>query len=188
MGEDAAATDEALMASYRAGQLDAFEVLFSRYSDAMVRFFLRSYRDRGLAEDLSQQVFLRMHRGRDTFEAGRSFWPWLYAIAGRIRQDEWRRRQRSLEDLDAEGEPERHAGPATTEEGPGGTAALRLEAALAELTEPQRQILHLHRVEGMTFREIGEVLQLSEGAVKLRAFRSYEKLRALMGATAKGGA
>ena len=99
-----------------------------------------------------------------------------------MRLDEWARRKRSIEDLDDEGQPGKHSvapEPASAAEHP-------ITAALEQLTEPQRLILHLHRVEGMTFREIGETMQLSEGAVKLRAFRAYERLRALV-PSPKGG-
>lgn len=175
-------SDEELMRAHVAGEPRAFDELFQRHVGAVLRFFGRSFRDGSLAEDLTQQVFLRVHRGRATFQPGRAFRPWLFAVAGRVRLDEWARRKRSIEDLDDEGRPEKHRAepaPSVVREHP-------ITAALEQLTEPQRLILHLHRVEGMTFREIGEAMELSEGAVKLRAFRAYERLRALV-PSMKGG-
>lgn len=175
-------SDEELMRAHADGDPRAFDVLFRRHVAAVLRFFGRSFRDGSLAEDLTQQVFLRVHRSRATFQPGSAFRPWLFAVAGRVRLDEWARRKRSIEDLDDEGQPGKHSvapEPASAAEHP-------ITAALEQLTEPQRLILHLHRVEGMTFREIGETMQLSEGAVKLRAFRAYERLRALV-PSPKGG-
>jgi RNA polymerase sigma-70 factor (ECF subfamily) len=177
-------SDEDLMAAHVRGDKRAFDELFQRHAPAIVRFFMRSFRDLGVSEDLGQQVFLRVHRARETYDVARPFKPWLYTIAGRVRLDEWDRRRRTIEQLDEEGSPERHAGASEPEEP---ADPHPIHAALAQLTEPQRQILHLHRVEELTFREIGVVMSLSEGAVKLRAFRAYEKLRAIMGSPASGG-
>ena len=105
--------------------------------------------------------------------------PWLFTIAARVRIDELRKR-RPIEStaLDEESAaivpstvvtPEQHLDDQAL--------AQEVQSALETLTEDQRLIVHLHRFEGMTFGEIGEILGISEGAAKLRAFRGYERLR-----------
>jgi RNA polymerase sigma factor (sigma-70 family) len=185
-----ALSDEALMDAYRAGDLRAFDALFARHAAAIYRFFFRSFRDAGVCEDLLQITFLNMHRGRETFrtvdemsgngvarDGGAStagVRRWIFGIAGRVRLDEWRKRKRNLEDLDRE---ETIREPEHLPEAPEDPRIALLLAALSKLPEVPRQIIHLHRFEELSFREIGEVLGLSEGAVKLRAFRGYERLR-----------
>jgi len=180
-----APSDEALMDAYRAGDLRAFDVLFGRHAAAIYRFFFRSFRDAAVCEDLLQITFLNMHRGRETFRTVDERTPeegasnaavrrWIFGIAGRVRLDEWRKRKRNLEDLERE---ETTREPAHTPEAPEDPRIALLLAALTKLPEIPRQIIHLHRFEELSFREIGDILGLSEGAVKLRAFRGYERLR-----------
>jgi RNA polymerase sigma-70 factor (ECF subfamily) len=193
-----ALSDEALMDAYRAGDLRAFDALFARHAAAIYRFFFRSFRDAAVCEDLLQITFLNMHRGRETFRTvderaaeiggngARDGGPtstgtstagvrrWMFGIAGRVRLDEWRKRKRNLEDLERE---ETTREPEQPPEAPEDPRIALLLAALSKLPEIPRQIIHLHRFEELSFREIGDILGLSEGAVKLRAFRGYERLR-----------
>jgi RNA polymerase sigma-70 factor (ECF subfamily) len=175
------------MDAYRAGDLRAFDALFARHAAAIYRFFFRSFRDAAVCEDLLQITFLNMHRGRETFrtvgemsgndvarDGGAGVRRWIFGIAGRVRLDEWRKRKRNLEDLEREETTREPEQPPDAPEDP--RIALLL-AALSKLPEIPRQIIHLHRFEELSFREIGDILGLSEGAVKLRAFRGYERLR-----------
>jgi len=177
------APEDAFMAAYAAGDTRAFDKLFTLLSPRVFAFFIRSLGDRALAEDLLQQTFLKLHRARDTYDRGRPVRPWLFTIAARVRTDELRRRGRAQEDLDET--PEDRAMPAQVAafnvlaiEQDGSSRAALVREALARLSETQRAIIHLHRYEELTFAQIGESLGLSAGAVKLRAFRAYERLRA----------
>jgi RNA polymerase sigma-70 factor (ECF subfamily) len=123
---------------------------------------------------------LRVHRARRRFQAQWPLRAWLFAIAARLRQDEFRRRRRSAnaeEEALAGGEEEAQLpmeGESELER-----AAL-VQAVLEDLPESQRTVIHLHRFERMTFAEIARVLGTTEGAVKLRAFRAYRRLRVLL--------
>ena len=174
------------MAAYAAGDAAAFERLFGALAPRVLAFFVRSLGDRAVAEDLLQQTFLKLHRNRTSYDPTRGARPWIFTIAARLRADELRRRGRSREDSD-EAPEDRGAGAVAAEfaaqrqsaaSSEGRAAAV--QEALVQLSERQRTILHLHRFEGLTFAEIGESLGLSEGAVKLRAFRAYERLRTLL--------
>jgi len=167
------------MAAYVAGDSRAFEKLFAMLAPRVHGFFLRSFGDRAVADDLLQTTFFKLHRARADYRPQLPLRPWVFAIAARVRLDELRRRYRCSEDageeaLDAaiEAQAQKEA-----EETPANDVIEAVRAALARLPESQRVIVNLHRYEGMTFPEIAKMLGTTEGAVKLRAFRAYEKLR-----------
>ena len=109
--------------------------------------------------------------------------PWLFTIAARVRVDELRRRYRLPKSAD-EGELDRvtASGPSVDvgERLDQRSRDLRVRQAIDALPASQRIVVHLHRFEGMTFGEIGGVLGVQEGAVRLRAFRAYDSLRTLL--------
>ncbi len=168
------------MRAYIAGDTAAFTALFQRLAPGIHAFFRRSF-DPATADDLLQQTFMKAHRARATWAADRAVKPWLFAIAGHVRIDEWRRRKRTPEEAD-DALDGRETGPAP----PLDTLLddLRrnqgLRDALAALPDTLREVLHLHYFEGLSFGEIAATLGTSEGAAKLRAFRGYERLRAVL--------
>ncbi|HEY6911694.1 MAG TPA: RNA polymerase sigma factor [Myxococcales bacterium] len=168
--------DEDLMSAWVAGDARAFERLFARLAPRVHGFFLRSFRDRGVADDLLQVTFMKVHRARSQYRSGLPLAPWLFAIAARVRLDELRRRLRMPEDADEEALA-RAEEQAPRDPPPDPDVKDAVRAALQALPESQRAVIHLHRYEGMTFAEIAQVLGTTPGAVKLRAFRGYETLR-----------
>jgi RNA polymerase sigma factor (sigma-70 family) len=169
-------TDEELMSAWVAGDAAAFEQLFARLAPRVHGFFLRSFRDESVADDLLQVTFMKVHRAKAQFRPGLKLAPWLFAVAARVRLDELRRRLRLPEDAD-EDAIARADEQAPRDEPFGTDVRDAVRAALDALPESQRTVIHLHRYEGMTFSEIGALLGTSAGAVKLRAFRGYETLR-----------
>lgn len=174
--------EEALMAAYCEGDSQAFERLYALLGPKLHGFFMRSFNDEAVAQDLLQTTLLKIHRSRGEFRSELSLRPWVFAIAARVRLDEYRKRRRLAEELDEEklaqaddSQPEPADAAATDIDASDRAAHVR--AALASLPESQRVIIHLHRYEGMTFTEIAATLGTSAGAVKLRAFRGYERLR-----------
>jgi RNA polymerase sigma-70 factor (ECF subfamily) len=168
--------DEELMAAYVAGDAGAFERLFARLAPRVHGFFLRSFRDAAVADDLMQVTFMKVHRAREQYRNGLKVAPWLFAVAARVRLDELRRRLRLPEDADEEALA-RADEEAPRDPPPDTDLRDAVRAALARLPESQRAVIHLHRYEGLTFPEIAQVLGTTAGAVKLRAFRGYETLR-----------
>jgi RNA polymerase sigma-70 factor, ECF subfamily len=168
------------MAAYVAGDRHAFEVLFGRLAPRLHAFFRRSFSSESTADDLLQTTFLKLHRARDTYDPGLRVAPWAFAIASRVRLDEFRKRKRLAEDGDEEAlaradEARATEGSEPSAIDPGTTDAVR--RAVDALPESQRVVIHLNRFEDMTFAEIATVLGTTEGAVKLRAFRAYGALR-----------
>jgi RNA polymerase sigma-70 factor (ECF subfamily) len=175
-------SNEALMSSYLRGDVPSFNQLFTRLAPAVHSFFVSSFRDRSVADDLLQTTFLKFHRARTEYNPELEVRPWLFTIAARVRLDELRRRH--------------HAPPTTSEEelaqlvdGEDGVPRTAEEltaqkdrdhavrSALLRLPENQRVVLHLHRYERMTFVEIAGVLGVAVPTVKSRAFLAYELLR-----------
>ena len=172
-------TDEQLMSAYVAGDARAFEKLFARLAPRVHGFFLRSFREQSVADDLLQVTFMKVHRARDQYRRDLKVAPWVFTIAARVRLDELRRRMRLPEDADEEAlaRADEAASSAADPEPVGSDVQEMVRAALSRLPETQRTVIHLHRYEGMTFSEIARVLGTTPGAVKLRAFRGYETLR-----------
>lgn len=175
------------MARYAGGDDEAFRQLFALLGPKVRAFFMRSFVDPTVADDLTQTTFLKLHRSRATYSADRPLAPWLFTIAASVRRDELRRRYRlppHVGDLEIELET---AVARQLREPPDEIEAVR--AAIQHLPESQRTVLHLHCTEELTFEQIAERLKTSPGAVRVRASRAYERLRkALTRATRPGDA
>ena len=167
------------MAAYANGDRRSFAALFRRWAPRIHGFFLRVLGEPAAADDLLQITFLNVHRARRSFRPLLPLRGWLFSIAAHALQDELRRRKRLP--LAPEEQQEAVADTVAAEDVSvsleSRQLALTVRAALERLPESQRAVLHLHRFEQMSFAEIAQVLGTSEGAVKLRAFRAYERLR-----------
>lgn len=175
------------MEAYVTGDAAAFERLFGSLAPALRAFFARSVGQGAVADDLVQTTFLKVHAARRSWRTGERLRPWAFTVAARVRVDWLRsmgRPEQELEDEQVVQDPDPRGDPVealSAEERAG-----RVRAALERLPEPQRLVVHLHRLEGMTFAEIGRVLGISEGAAKLRAFRAYAQLRTLLADLVEG--
>ncbi len=168
-------SDEQLMQAYVAGDRSAFERLFERWSPRLQRSFVRAGMRHDEAGDLLQQTFLHLHRARHDFRPGAPLRPWIFTIAMNLRRQYMRRLGRKPEQpLDDDG-PE----PAAPQDDPdAGFLGRTIRAALAKLPESQREVIALHWFEGLSFREVAQVVGATQTAVKVRAHRGYAKLRA----------
>jgi RNA polymerase sigma-70 factor (ECF subfamily) len=166
------------MLRFQAGDARAFEALVRRHRTPVFSFLLRLTGDRGRAEDLCQDAFLKVVRSADAWEPRARFQTWLYAIARNLAVDEARRqafrRADSLDDAPAAAVAE-DPGPDRRAE----AALLRpkLEAALAALPEEQREVFLLREYAGLRFHEIAEVTRTAENTVKSRMRYALEGLR-----------
>jgi RNA polymerase sigma-70 factor (ECF subfamily) len=180
---------DAAMDRYAAGDDAAFGQLYDLLAPRLYGYLLRQTRDANQAEDLVQQTLLHIHRARGTFIPGADVMPWAFAIARRLLIDGIRRARREV--LVAHEE--------TGESAVDGAApadalveaqelASRIQRELARLPETQRVAFELIKQEGLSFAEAAQVLGTTVSAVKLRAHRAYEALRAVIGdAIEEGG-
>ena len=175
------------MLRVKTGDQSAFEFLVEKYRRPMVNFMYRMARNPAAAEDLAQEVFLRVYRSREGYEASAKFTTWLYRIATNLAMNHVRdtRNERPEKTVSLD-EPDQETG--LTMDVPDATlsaeqAILRQErlAAIRQrvqaLPERQRLAVLMHKYQQMGYKQIGEVLKLSESATKSLLFRAYETLR-----------
>lgn len=175
---DDTSTDEQLMTAYLDGDQHAFRCLFNRYAPQLHRAALRRGLSADDAADVVQQAFVHLHQGRRDFKPDSALRPWLYTIAFNIMRDYGRRRfsQRRLRERLAR-EPSVEA---TKEPTSVCSQPTVMQKALNRLSNAQREVLVLHYFEELSFKEIAGILGGKEGAVRGRAHRAYEKLRAIL--------
>lgn len=165
-------SDETLLAALRAGDLAAFELLYGRYERRLFGYMRRMIGDDARAEDLLQEVFMKVFRDR-SFDPGRgSFSSWLFTVARNACLMELRAARRRGAAHRAAPEPEPAKTPESVLE-----PAQRVAVAFAELTEPQRQLLLLKQVGQLTYREIAAVVGVAEGTVKSRLHEATRRFR-----------
>jgi RNA polymerase sigma factor (sigma-70 family) len=171
------------MAQYVEGDGAAFRRLFELLAPRVRAFFLRSFSDATVADDLMQVTFLKLHSARVSYRAGSPLKPWLFTIAAGVRRDELRRRYRLPRQV-GEGEADLEAGesglngaPLAPPESSSNSQTEAVRAAIERLPESQRVVVHLHRYEELTFEQIALALGTTPGAVRVRASRAYERLR-----------
>ncbi len=179
--------DSAVMLQLSAGNMAAFDYLLQKYRRPIIHFMYRMVRNEAVAEELAQEVFLRVYRSRETYRAEARFSTWLYRIATNLGVNHARdnRHERTASTIYLD-EPDSETGstPDVADTTPSAEAAiLRRErmAAIREhvmaLPERQQMAVLMHKYEGMDYKQIGDVLKLSESATKSLLFRAYQTLR-----------
>jgi RNA polymerase sigma-70 factor (ECF subfamily) len=186
-GESASASTtaeiEQLMKQYQQADPAAAAALVELLSPQLYRFFASQMGSRTDAEDMLQDVWLRIHRVRHTYRPSEPLLPWVYAIARRVRVDSYRKRQRiasretsayALPEVPANEEDTSHLSP--------------FEELVASLPESQREVLTMLKVNGLSIEEVARATSSTVGAVKQKAHRAYERLRSLLEQSPREGA
>ena len=181
------ASDAAVMLRVAEGDEAAFNYLAGKYHRPMIHFLYRMVGNHAVAEELAQEVFLRVYRARSSYRAEARFTTWLYRIATNLAvnhaRDTKHERTAQMVRLD---EPDEETGTTpdlADDELSAEERMLRDErmAAIRQhvmaLPERQRMAVLMHKYQGMDYRQIGEVLKLSESATKSLLFRAYQTLR-----------
>ena len=177
--------DAELMLRVKEGDGASFGVLLEKHRSAVVHFLFRMVQNAAVAEELGQEVFLRVYRSRATYEPTAKFTTWLFRIAthlalNALRDNKNERLQDRLDD-DASEMPARQV----SDSRPSVEESMVYQAKLAEvrraihaLPAKQRAAVLMHKYEEMEYSQIAKVLNCSESAVKSLLFRAYEALRA----------
>ncbi|MFN0168229.1 MAG: RNA polymerase sigma factor [Bryobacteraceae bacterium] len=177
--------DAELMLRVKEGDDASFGVLLQKYRGPVIHFVYRMVQNQPVAEELAQEVFLRVYRSRSTYEPTAKFTTWLFRIATHLALN-WMRdgkHEKAQERLDSdEGSPARREVP---DRKPSAEQSMVYEArlteirqAIADLPDKQRSAVLMHKYEEMEYAQIAKVLTCSESAVKSLLFRAYETLRA----------
>ncbi len=180
-------SDAEIMLRVREGDDSGFSILIEKYRKQIVHFMFRMSRNQAVAEELAQEVFLRVYRSRQTYRAEAKFSTWLYRIATNLgvnhaRDTKYERTAQNVY-LD-QPDPETGTSPDVADS----TLSVEQELVRDErmqairkhvmaLPERQRSAVLMHKYQEMDYKEIGEILKLSESATKSLLFRAYQTLR-----------
>jgi RNA polymerase sigma-70 factor (ECF subfamily) len=183
-----ARSDVQLMLDVKAGDDSSFELLLRRYRTPLVHFLCRMVRDPATAEDLAQEVFLRVYRARMQYVPSAKFTTWMFRIATNLalnakRDGRYRQLEVSIDQTAAPSESDLPAlevadhQPGIESELIARDRAAMIRRAVETLPEKQRAAVLLHKYQEMGYDEIARVLECSESALKSLLFRAYETLR-----------
>ncbi len=175
--------DHGVVAAYLSGEERAFQELVERYQTRLLNFIYRTVGDRERAEDLVQEVFIRVYRHLHRFDPAKKFSTWIYTIASNLAKNELRNRSRNPLVLfqsmrkawdDDEERPLQFEDPTARPDDMYRKRHLReaVEASVAKLPEHHRQVFVLRELEGKSYEEIAEITNCNLGTVKSRLNRA----------------
>jgi RNA polymerase sigma-70 factor (ECF subfamily) len=185
------ATDEALMLAFGRGDAAVFERLYGRHRGPTFRYFLRHTANRAVADELHQDLWLKVVRARERYAADARFTTWLYTLARHRLVDHWRSQQMapltpldSHDDVDATDPADVHD-PRDETADPlriaiDDQAGRRLVAALEDVPAPQRDAFLLHVEAGLPLAEIADLAGVPVETIKSRLRNAYRRLRAVL--------
>src|SRR5437870_1530243 len=177
--------DAELMLRVKEGDCASFDLLLEKHRSAVIHFLYRMVQNHAIAEELAQEVFLRVYRSRATYEPTAKFTTWLFRIATHLALN-WLRdgkSERGQEYLDEKSDdmPVREVSDRRPSIEQDLVYEVRIEEirhAIAGLPDKQRAAVLMHKYEEMEYSQIARILSCSESAVKSLLFRAYETLRA----------
>jgi RNA polymerase sigma-70 factor (ECF subfamily) len=186
--------DLELMLRVRSGDAESFELLLRRHRTPLVNYFSRMVRDRALAEDLAQEVFLRVYRARDRYQPEARFTTWLYRIATNLALNAIRDRrgtsqppESAAQEGDVEFSTLADSKPTAEQRLIQSDRERLIRQAVEALPENQRAAVILHKYQEVDYCQIAKILGVSVSAVKSLLFRAYESLRTRLLPLLKGG-
>ncbi|MGA7913993.1 MAG: sigma-70 family RNA polymerase sigma factor [Candidatus Acidiferrales bacterium] len=178
-------SDVQLMLDVKAGDDASFNLLLQKYRTPLINFLYRMVRDTATAEDLAQEVFLRVYRARKQYSPSAKFTTWLFRIATNLALNSVRDNRHRQMDVSIDAPVEEDEAPLQLR-----ARDMRIDEhmierdradfirqAIASLPEKQRVAVLLHKYEEMDYAEIAKILECSESALKSLLFRAYETLR-----------
>ncbi len=186
--------DARLMLQVKAGDTTSFELLLVKYRSPMVNYLTRMVQNQGVAEELSQEVFLRVYKARESYEPAAKFTTWLYRIATHLALNSIRDRRHEKNQCSLQEEVEdrhkfevRDTRANREQEMVAETRLQVVRLAIADLPEKQRAAVIMHKYQELDYVHIAGALGCSVSAVKSLLFRAYETLRARLQHLGAGG-
>jgi RNA polymerase sigma-70 factor (ECF subfamily) len=183
--------DSSLVATYLSGESAAFDELVERYQKRLLNFVYRTIGDRERAEDLVQEVFIRVHRHLQRFDQTKKFSTWIYTIASNLAKNELRNRSRNplvlfqtiKKDWEPDHRPVQFEDPHQRPDDLYRHRHLRelVEWTVAQLPGHHRDVFVLRELEGKSYEEIAEITECNLGTVKSRLNRARNRFAQLIG-------
>lgn len=171
-------SDNLLMLEVSKGKTDKLGLLFTRYNKILFSFFFNIYQNAEVSEDLVQNTFMRILKYRKRYNGSGDFKCWMFRIARNVSHDHYRRNRWRKND-DIENWNDKMKDHATTREGELEKMEEMeiLQLAIRKLDHEKREILTLSKLEGMKYKVIADILDCTEGAVKVKVYRALNALR-----------
>ncbi len=173
--------DSALMLRYKDGDTSAFETLYKRHNDALYRYLLRLSNNRAAAEDVFQEVWGKISKTRENYRATAKFTTFMYRVAHNCFIDYVRRNKRHSNSVPLEADIYEDAGEAPETSTERSLARERLDLALKDLPEEQRDAFLLHEEGGLSIDQIAAVTGSNRETAKSRLRYAVKKLRSAIG-------
>jgi RNA polymerase sigma factor (sigma-70 family) len=172
-------SDNALMLKVKDGDLDRLGLLFERYKKPLFGFFYGMNKDAELSEDLVQNVFFRILKYRYLFRGEGDFKTWMFHIARNVNHDHYRKNKLGKTESAEDWSERLGHGDIYTMQVQQDEELKMLSLAMDRLPEDKREILLLSKFQDKKYKEIGEIIGCSEGAVKVKVFRALQDLKAV---------
>lgn len=169
-------TDEMIMEAVKHGELQQASLLFERYNKRIFNFLARMTMDRELAEDLTQNVFLRIIKYRGSYKEGARFQSWIYQVARNIFSDHYQAHKNRFSDF-VDVEKVSDYMPDSAESELWDEREKLLHKSMAKLGEEQRELLILTRFQQMKYEEVALIMGTTVANIKVKVHRAIAKLR-----------
>lgn len=171
-------TDNELMLLVKAGNLDRMSLLFKRHHGSLYSFLFHMTYNKELSEDMVQNVFYRMLKYRHTFTGKGEFKVWMFHLGRNMLRDHAKKHQRTGRHDDLDTISEKISGGVLADEQLGKKQEqIRLCMAMEKLSDDERVILTLSKFQELKYHEIAQLLNINEGAVKVRVHRAFNQLK-----------
>jgi len=173
-------TDNAIMLKVKEGDLDKMGLLFQRYHRQLYGFLFHMTYKKEAAEDMVQHTFYKMLKYRNSFTGSGEFVHWMYTVARNVLKDEFKKNKRAQLHSDVDDLADIlpggvHTGDMYEKK----ESARALHKAMEKLSDDQRQILTMSRFQELKHQEIAEIMNMTEGAVKVRVHRAMQELKSI---------
>jgi RNA polymerase sigma factor (sigma-70 family) len=168
-------SDEILMNEVKLGELTRMTELFNRYHIQLFNYFVRCTADRDLSNDLTQNVFLRIIRYRQSFNDSNKFRTWMYQIARNVLNDNLKQNKLKFDAFEKVDNDRLH--PQAQPEILENNLFENLDLALGKLAPDQLELLVLSRYQGLKYEEIAQIKSCTVASVKVQVYRAMQKLR-----------
>jgi RNA polymerase sigma factor (sigma-70 family) len=169
-------TDELLMEAVKNGDLQQASALFERYNKRIFNFLARLTMDRALAEDLTQNVFLRIIKYRNSYREGARFQSWIYQVSRNVFSDHYQAHKNKFSDF-VDVEKVSDSLYDTEDNDTLDEQEKLLQRSMAKLSDEQRELLILTRFQHMKYEEVASIMDTTVANIKVKVHRAILKLR-----------